>query len=137
MRHRLQLAILLLPGLLLLGCSRAPGCAPSSGPGCTRVLFVGNSYTSVNDLPGTFAKLARSGGHNVETGMAAEGGWSLSDHAASSETMKRLTSTHWDEVVLQEQSEIPSLKPLRETEMFPAARQLVSAVRQSGAQPVF
>ena len=42
-----------------------PGCAPPPTP-CTRVFFLGNSYTSVNDLPATFASLAWSGGHRVE-----------------------------------------------------------------------
>jgi len=36
------------------------------------VLFIGNSHTSVNDLPKTFAALVRSGGGAVETAMIDE-----------------------------------------------------------------
>ena len=51
-----------------------------------RVLFIGNSLTFYNDLPGTFAELALSGGFEVEVGLAAQGGWTLADHAASDQT---------------------------------------------------
>src|SRR5437667_10943443 len=44
------------------------GCGDQTGAsGCTRVLFIGNSYTYVNDLPAMFARLARSGGQQGET----------------------------------------------------------------------
>jgi hypothetical protein len=53
--------------LLVLGFSVRVGCGlPMDSAPCTRVLFIGNSYTSVNDLPSVFANLARSGGHRVE-----------------------------------------------------------------------
>src|SRR4029077_2866526 len=36
-----------------------PGCeTPRGASACTRVFFLGNSYTAVNDLPDTFAALA-------------------------------------------------------------------------------
>ena len=40
-------------------------------------------------------------------------------------------------MVLQEQSEIPSVAQVRPAEMFPAARALVQAVRNAGARPIF
>src|SRR5207253_8398187 len=97
------------------------GCGnQTEASGCTRLLFIGNSYTYVNDLPAMFADLARSGGHRVEVGMVAEGGATLRDHAGSVATAAKLTSAKWDVVVLQEQSEIPSLEQLGESEMYPA-----------------
>ena len=105
--------------------------------GCTRLLFIGNSYTYVNDLPAIFADLARSGGHRVEVGMVAEGGATLRDHAGSVATAAKLTSAKWDVVVLQEQSEIPSLEQLRESEMYPAARRLADTIYRQGARPMF
>jgi hypothetical protein len=124
--------------LLLVGLPAIAGCGipGDSGP-CTRVLFIGNSYTSVNDLPSVFAKLARSGGHRVETGRATADGARLADHAASSATAAALTSTKWNVVVLQEQSQIPAIEEFRRAEMYAAARTLVARVRQSGAQPMF
>jgi hypothetical protein len=55
----------------------------------TTTLFIGSSYTTVNDLPSVFASFARSGGHRVETGNAAVDGWTLADHAGSSATAAR------------------------------------------------
>jgi hypothetical protein len=98
---------------------------------------VGNSYTSVNDLPSMFARLARSGGHRVEVGNHTHDGWTLADQAAAPATTAALSAKHWNIVVLQEQSEIPSVEQLRQQQMFPAARQLAAMVRQTGAQPLF
>jgi hypothetical protein len=125
-------------GLGLLGLSGTRGCGLGVGASsCTRVLFIGNSYTFVNDLPGTFASLARSGGHRVEVGMVADGGWTFAQHVASSATSGAIGSKPWNFIVLQEQSQIPSVPALREAQMYPAARQLVTAIRAGGAQPVF
>lgn len=133
-RRALALCLfLLLP--LVPGCFGSAGCSDSDA--CTRLLFLGNSYTSVNDLPGTFAKLARSGGHPVQIGMEAEGGWLLVDHANDSGTKRRLADTKWDVVVLQEQSEIPATEASRQSQMYPAARRLVTMIRGAGARPLF
>lgn len=120
------------------GCALVRSCdgARAADP-CTRILFIGNSYTFVNDLPGMFAQLAGSGGHRVETGMAAEGGWTLAQHAGSSATLDKLAASQWDDVILQEQSEIPSIEQSRATQMYPAARQLVQKIRGAGATPIF
>jgi hypothetical protein len=66
------------------GSPAAPRCG--SAANCTRVLFIGDSYTYVNDLPATFAFLSSSGGHPVETGTDAQGGATLTDHAAAAST---------------------------------------------------
>jgi len=113
-----------------------PGCAPPPTP-CTRVFFLGNSYTSVNDLPATFASLAWSGGHRVETAVQAPGGWTLLDQASAPSTASTLSGSKWDYVVLQEQSEIPSVEYMRQSAMYPAARDLVTMVRGAGAAPMF
>jgi hypothetical protein len=84
-----------------------------------------------------FAELASAGGHRVETGMAAEGGWTLSDHVNSSETLDTITSSMWDFVVLQEQSQIPAIEQSRSDEMYPAARVLVHQIEGIGATPIF
>jgi hypothetical protein len=117
------------------GCSSLNPC--SEDPNCTRVLFIGNSYTFVNDLPGTFAALAKSGDHRVETGMAAEGGFSLADHVESTATRDKIKSSQWNFVVLQEQSQRPADVIVSETKMYPPARTLVSSIRKNGAEPIF
>jgi hypothetical protein len=110
--------------------SRPPG-------SCTRVLFIGNSYTSVNDLPTVLTALAKAGGHDVETGMVAPGGFTLAQHASSADTLGLLASSRWDVVVLQEQSQLPAMEQVRRQQMYPAARSLVRAIRAAGARPMF
>jgi len=123
-------------GLLVL--TMDAGCpSQERAPACTRVLFIGNSYTTVNDLPGVFAGLARSGGHRVETKSAAVDGWTLANHADSAATASALAAGGWDIVVLQEQSQIPAIEEFRQTQMYPAARRLISSIRNQGARPLF
>ena len=102
-----------------------------------RVLFIGNSYTSVNDLPHLFAGLAAAGGHRVEADGAVVGGWTLAKQAEAAETLRKLKASPWDFVILQEQSQIPSIEMSRNRVMDPAARKLVERIRGAGAVPVF
>jgi hypothetical protein len=137
-------AVLAVIGVVAVGALVAIGwptgqilCGPRGGSAsCTRVLFIGNSYTYANDLPGTFAELARAAGHEVETGMLATGGATLADHASDAATMQRLGSSRWDHVVLQEQSQIPAIRGLRGQQMYPAARSLIVHIRATGAGPM-
>jgi hypothetical protein len=131
-----------LPFLFLLmalcSCSSGTGCKQTgSDHSCPRVLFIGNSFTSVNDLPGTFAALAKAGGHPIQTGMSAPGGWTLAQHLTTRQTLDALQSSKWDFVILQEQSDIPSMEQERVQEMYPAASALVQKIRQGGAQPIY
>ena len=68
--------------------------------------------------------------------MAAEGGWTLAEHLNSTTTNDKITSSRWDFVILQEQSQIPASEEARRQGMVPAARALASKIRESGAGPV-
>jgi hypothetical protein len=83
------------------------------------------------------AALAKAGGHPIETGMSAPGGWTLAQHLTTPQTLDALQSSKWNFVVLQEQSQIPAALQVRTQEMYPAATALVQKIRQSGAQPIF
>ena len=92
-------------------------------PTVTRVLFIGNSLTVNNDLPGMFAKLAQSGNHVVEVDVSSAGGGTWEGHAKSGgATFGKLGRKKWDFVVLQEQSDYPAIAALRESRVYPAAR---------------
>jgi len=67
---------------------------------CPWVLFIGNSYTSTNDLSGMLAALGKAGGPPIHTGMAAPGGWTLAEHLTSVQTLATLQSSKWNYVVL-------------------------------------
>jgi hypothetical protein len=131
MKRWLLFCILL---LVTCGCSLTISCVDD--PDCSRILFIGNSYTFVNDLPGTLSRLAKSGGHRAETGMSAQGGWFLSDHVNSAETLDQIKLSTWDFIILQEQSQAPASEQARNSQMYPAARTLVSTILEAGAAPI-
>jgi hypothetical protein len=105
---------------LVLGiaaCSGAPGSQELGGPAggsggsdpgraTLRVLFIGNSYTYVNDVPGLLAEISRSveSGPLIEIDSLVEGGQSLAGHLAKPETASRIADGDWTHVVLQGQS---------------------------------
>lgn len=74
---------------------------PSSSTVPLRILFVGNSLTSYNDLPGMFEKFAQEGGKNVSVDQAIFPGQALRHYAYSSELKNKINSNNWDIVVLQ------------------------------------
>jgi hypothetical protein len=113
-----------------------PGCGLPMTT-CTRVLFIGDSYTYVNDLPATFADLAWSAGYRVDAETLAVGGGTLAGHVADPATATTISSQAWNTVVLQDQSENPASPTSRQSEMFPAATQLTSMIRGDGAEPMF
>jgi hypothetical protein len=124
--------------VLAVGCSGAAG--PTCGSGaasgnCTRVLFLGNSFTYVNDLPATFAQLAQSGGRPVQVAMVANGGETLAQHAASPDSLGKIASQGWTYVVLQEQSDTPDTAAGR-AYMYPAAQTLSGKAEAAGAVPM-
>ncbi len=122
--------------LAISGRLAAPGRCPPADDRCLRVLFLGNSYTFVNDLPGTLAGLVRSGGRSIETGMLATGGATLADHAADPATTAALADGRWTVVILQEQSVLPVSEADRTGSMVPAARSLASSAAAVGARPL-
>jgi hypothetical protein len=137
--HKYVACALVCLGLLLTsGCtaSALPTCSASGPAQCARILFLGNSYTYVNDLPATFARLAASGGKQVEVASVANGGETLADHAASSDSQAKIKAGHWSYVVLQEQSQTPATSGVQEF-MYPAARDLAGKVEAVGAVPMF
>lgn len=99
-----------------------------------KVLFIGNSYTSVNDLPNLFAELASTKGYKIETSRVTPGGYRFESHAANSVTLDAIAAEQWDFVILQNQSQVPGWKPLAvETHSLPHAQTLVNAIRANKA----
>lgn len=73
-----------------------------------KVLFLGNSYTYVNDLPQIISELASNTGDLLIYDSNLIGGYTLQDHLASTVTQNKILSNDWDYVVLQEQSQRPA-----------------------------
>lgn len=99
-----------------------------------RVLFVGNSYTTRNDMPGMLKQLAATAGAEVplETKVFSFGGASLAAHWNRGEVQRVLGDEKWDAVVLQDQS----TRPIRAlTSMQKHVRLFVAAINAAAAHP--
>lgn len=100
-----------------------------------RVLFIGNSLTTVNDLPRLVADLAKSRQHPMEYDVYAPGGKDLSEHASDPVTLNKIKENAWDFVVLQEQSQRPSFDQEQvEEEVYPYAQKLSKLIREANPQ---
>lgn len=103
----------------------------------TKVLFIGNSYTYVNDLPAMFKNLSSSLGKEVYTDMSAPGGYSFEQHLTNTTTMNKISAGGWNYVVLQEQSQMPVIEYYRYTSTYPAARKLDSIIKSYNCYTMF
>ena len=107
--------------------NRARGSAP------LKVLFVGNSFTARNDLPGLIAKLAAARGKSLEHHLISAGGASLRTHWNAGEARKAIEKGHYDRVVLQEQSTLPVKNAKR---MHENVRLFDEAIKAAGSTTV-
>ena len=119
--------------IFLIGCGDKT--AALSGAEIS-VLFIGNSFTSVNNLPDLFTKLGTSGGHPVKTDMYAPGGYRLIQHMSDPAVTQKLIDKKWDYVVLQEQSQVPAIENEKNAGMYPAVRGFDGRIKTSGAVPI-
>ena len=72
-----------------------------------KALFVGNSFTARNDLPGLVAQLAAAWGRRLEHRLISAGGASLRTHWNAGVALEAIQGGQYDHVVLQEQSTLP------------------------------
>ncbi|MBL7931143.1 MAG: T9SS type A sorting domain-containing protein, partial [Bacteroidia bacterium] len=75
------------------------------------VLFIGNSYTYVNNLPQLVKDLALSKGDTLIFDSSAPGGYTFFNHYNDITTKNKISQGNWDYVVLQAQSQEPSFSP--------------------------
>lgn len=127
--------------LFVLSVFTMQGMAQQNGKQHIKVLFIGNSYVFFNNLPQICAGIAASMGDVLITDQSTVGGYSLQQHFADSNTIRKIKAGipdyntqergSWDYVVLQERSQLPSY-PIREVErlVFPYAHALDSTIHQ-------
>jgi arylsulfatase A len=100
-----------------------------------RILFVGNSYTFANDLPGMLAKLSVAGRQpRIIHALVAPGGCTFERHVADGKAAATIAAGRWDYVVLQEQSMMPVADPQRTLEF---GGRLDRAARAADARTIF
>ena len=110
-------------------------CTISNGQRTTkRVLFLGNSYTGVNNLPKMVADVTNSTGDSLIYGTNTPGGYTFKLHSTNATSLAKIALGNWDFVVLQEQSQHPSFPTSQvETDVFPYARFLDSLINAKNA----
>ena len=98
-----------------------------------KVLFIGNSHTYFNDMPGMFLNLCRE--HNIEAHvtMLCKGGMGLDWHMHEPQTRFNIACGGYDYVVLQHTAHSMGDFDL----MHLGARTLVKWIKEAGATPVF
>ena len=120
----------LIAWLLLASCPTARAGGPP-----LKVLFIGNSYTYVNDLPSLVVGLAEAaGGRKIVTDQYLPGGCTFQQHVKDKKAIEKIREKKWDVVVLQEHSLQPVLN--RES-MHQYARILHEEIAKQGAKTVF
>jgi PKD repeat protein len=93
------------------------------------VLFIGNSYTSYNNLPLLVKNLSTSAGKTLNIDSNMPGGYLMSSHAADGTTLSKISMGNWDYVILQEQSQIPTIDYYRYNDMYPAMIDLKALIK--------
>jgi hypothetical protein len=104
------------------------------------VLFLGNSYTYVNDLPGTIGTLANSFGDTLTHDQNTPGGYTMQGHSANATSLGKIAIGGWDFVAIQSQSQEPSFPPSQvETDVYPYAEIICDSISSADdcAEPLF
>src|SRR5690242_1674903 len=121
--HRVPIAALL---IVLFG---TVGAGPQTH--ATRVLFIGNSLTTANDLPGLVARLASASNQPFESRTVAFGNYSLEDHWNRGDARRAIAEGGWSFVVLQQG---PSALPESRVLLRTYARRLGDEAQHVGAR---
>ena len=104
-------------------------CSNLSAQNLTRkVLFLGNSYTEVNNLPQIVANVAASAGDVLLFDSNTPGGYRLLQHTTNTVTQNKIMANDWDYVVLQGQSQEPIIN---EDNFHYGARDLKNMIKQN------
>jgi len=125
-----------LPDATLPDATLNDAAVDGGAPQPVRVLFLGNSYTAANDLPGRVVSMAQSAGLDpplVEDRVTV-GGARLQDHLNTPSTVTLIQTGSWDFVVLQGQSVEALYDP---TGFHTAAAALAVEIVAAGAVPMF
>jgi len=119
--RRFSIYILL---IALVSINQQAFCLDTEQDDSLKILFIGNSYTYVNNLPDVFyVLLPDSIKQNAIIEMYTKPGTTLHQHWEKGEALNKIKSNNWDYVVLQEQSTlgfeaINTVPSIREPDFF-------------------
>lgn len=105
-----------------------------------KILFIGNSYTFIEDIPNIFYEAANSTGDNLLVETQTAGSATFEFHATSEVVANKINSDNWDFVVLQGSSvEVGLTGDYFDDNVAPYAQDLCETVKNNSScsQPVF
>lgn len=120
--------------LALVAITACGGDSPQGplAPDATNILFVGNSLTYTNDLPGMIAALIDSAGRGpVTVTSLAFPDYGLEDHWGQGRVQQQLTREGWDFVVMQQGPSATEGRP----SLLEYAERFAVPIRAAGAEP--
>jgi len=98
-----------------------------------RVLFIGNSYTYVQNMPEILRQMAVAKGHKLEIEMEVSGGKNFRFHWENGRAAEKIRTGNFDIVVLQDQSFEPVMDP---ESMMEYGKLLAAEADRAGAQKI-
>jgi len=104
------------------------------------ILFLGNSYIYVNDLPNTIEALANSLGDSVTHDQNTPGGCTMQGHSTNATSLGKIAIGGWDFVIIQSQSQEPSFPPAQvASDVYPYAEIICDSIISADvcAEPLF
>lgn len=124
-----------LAAILWIACGSAPA-GPAAGgprPEALAVLFVGNSLTYANDLPGMLERMLADAGADPDVRGVAFPNYGLQDHWAEGSARELIAAGGWDVVVLQQGPSATEGRP----SLLEYGQRFAAEIRAAGAVPAF
>jgi hypothetical protein len=123
---------ILLTASLLAACAGAHRLSQPGRSGSLRVLFIGNSLTAYNDLPGTLARLAAAVNDTIVVQSVTRPNLAVIDHLnGMTDAVDVIQREEWDYVILQQG---PTSQQIYRDTLILAAKLLEPDVRAAGAR---
>lgn len=98
-----------------------------------RMLFIGNSLTAGNDLPGMVARIAAQAGKTLRVQSVLQGGAGLEDHYRAGHALRLIDAARYRLVSLQQG---PSSLPESQANLHYWAMQFNTPIRANGGRPL-
>lgn len=131
--HAMRFPLLRAALIAAAAATCAPRVTEPSADDGVAILFVGNSLTYFNALPGMVQALADSAGQRTpRVAQVAFPDFSLEDHWNHGAAAREIARGDWDVVVLQQG---PSARPESRVLLLEYARRFADAIRATGARP--
>jgi len=99
-----------------------------------KVLFIGNSYTYVHDMPEIIKAMADRKGHELDYELQSPGGRNFQKHWEEKTAVKKMKRKKFDVVVLQNHSYEPVNHP---DNMMKYGKKLAAVASEEGARIVY